>query len=416
MRKFARDAILLFLALRAGDLVNLAAGMWFVPKYVSQETIGAVLPVSSFATFVSLPLFALAMTVMRETAVLSAAGERGKIKTLLRGVFISASAATLLTIAATAFAMPKFMHLMRIDDAGAGFLVVTAALLGCVAPVWTDALQAMKRFRILAATEILGAVVRFAVMAAIMPIKALTGFFAGQSALPAFRIIASSFALRKDLEIQAQPFWNAPTIRRMAVAFTAILIYQGTPMFVSMLELSILRTALGDTDSAGYYMASRFSDFLHYLTLPMLLVMFPYTADAASRGDSTRPYVAKCSCAVLIAAAAMALVYIFAGTRLLSLMPNGGNYTAYAWLMPVLTLTNALTSCQVFHTNSKVSAGRFGFLGWFLPLHLAYVALLALANSAGMLSSMEKMAACLSAAAVARFIFATVHLYRRRTA
>jgi hypothetical protein len=168
----------------------------------------------------------------------------------------------------------------------------------------------MKRFRILAATEILGAVVRFAVMAAIMPIKALTGFFAGQSALPAFRIIASSFALRKDLEIQAQPFWNAPTIRRMAVAFTAILIYQGTPMFVSMLELSILRTALGDTDSAGYYMASRFSDFLHYLTLPMLLVMFPYTADAASRGDSTRPYVAKCSCAVLIAAAAMALVYI----------------------------------------------------------------------------------------------------------
>jgi hypothetical protein len=129
MTKFAKDAILLFLALRAGDLVNLAAGVWFIPKYVSQNEIGAVLPVSSFATFVSLPLFALAMTVMKETAILSAAGEQGKIKTLLRGVFVSASAAILLVTAATAIAMPKFMRLMRIDDAGAGFLVIVAALL-----------------------------------------------------------------------------------------------------------------------------------------------------------------------------------------------------------------------------------------------------------------------------------------------
>lgn len=416
MKKFAKDAALLFLALRAGDLVNLAAGMWFVPKYVSPETVGAVLPVSSFATFVSLPLFALAMTVMRETAVLSAAGERGKIKTLLRGVFISASAATLLTIAATAFAMPKFMHLMRIDDAGAGFLVVTAALLGCAAPVWTDALQAMKRFRALAATEILGAVVRFAVMAAVMPVKALTGFFAGQSALPAFRIIAGSFALRKDLRVRAQPFWNAATIRRMAAAFAAILVYQGTPMFVSMLELSIMRTALADSDSAGYYMVSRFSDFLHYLTMPILLVMFPYTAGAASRGDSTKPYVVKSSLAVLTAAAAMALVYLFAGPRLLSLMPNGENYAACAWLMPVLTMTTALTSCQVFHTNSEVSAGRFGFLGWFLPLHIVYAAMLAAADSSGMISSLNGMIFFLSAASAARFIFAAAHLFRRRTA
>ena len=102
MKKFVKDATLLFLALRAGDAVNLAAGIWFVPRFVSQEAIGAVLPVSSFATFLSLPLFALAMTVMKETAVLSAAGERGKIKTLLRGVFISAGAATVLTIAAAA--------------------------------------------------------------------------------------------------------------------------------------------------------------------------------------------------------------------------------------------------------------------------------------------------------------------------
>lgn len=148
--------------------------------------------------------------------------------------------------------------------------------------------------------------------------------------------------------------------------------------------------------------------------MPILLVMFPYTAGAASRGEPTKPYVVKSSLAVLIAAAAMALVYLFAGTRLLSLMPNGENYTAYAWLMPVLTMTGALTSCQVFHTNSEVSAGRFGFLGWFLPLHIVYAALLVSADSSGMISSLTGITVCLSAASVARFLFAAAHLCRRR--
>ena len=68
MDGFAKSALLVFLALRAGDLVSAAAGMWFVPRYVSPEDIGAVLPVTSFATFLSLPVFAFAMTVMKESS------------------------------------------------------------------------------------------------------------------------------------------------------------------------------------------------------------------------------------------------------------------------------------------------------------------------------------------------------------
>ena len=75
--RFAKSAILMFLALRTGDAVSLAAGMWFVPRYVSPEDIGAVLPVTSFATFLSLPVFALAMAVMKESAVLAANGSAG---------------------------------------------------------------------------------------------------------------------------------------------------------------------------------------------------------------------------------------------------------------------------------------------------------------------------------------------------
>ena len=102
MDGFAKSAILLFLALRAGDLVSAAAGMWFVPRYVSPEDIGAVLPVTSFATFLSLPVFAFAMTVMKESAWLATNGERGKIKSLLRGVFVTTGIILVVVLAVSA--------------------------------------------------------------------------------------------------------------------------------------------------------------------------------------------------------------------------------------------------------------------------------------------------------------------------
>ena len=414
MDGFARSAILLFLALRVGDFVNVAAGMWFVPRYVSPEDIGAVLPVTSFATFLSLPVFAFAMTVMKESACLSANGEHGKVKSLLCGVFAAVSLILAVVLAVSAMVVPRFLQTMRVSDASVGILVVSAAFLGCVAPVYTDALQSLKRFRALAAVEIGAAVVRFLVMLAAMPLRALAGYFAGQAALPAFRMAGSVFALRKDLSVPGEPYWNRASVRRVALAFLAIIAYQAAPMAASLVEQSILRTALPSVDSAGYYMVSRFSDFLHYLTFPLLLVMFPYTATAAQRDRSTRPFVLKCAAVTLAAAALMAGVYSFFGETLLSLMPHGADYAAYVPYMPWLVAITALTTCQVFYTNAEVSAGRFGFLVWLVPLHLGYPVALHFAVAQGTAPTLGSLLVWFGAASALRFIFAAIGCFAPR--
>jgi len=412
-RGFARSAILLFLALRAGDLVSVAAGMWFVPRYVPQDEIGAVLPVTSFATFLSLPVFALAMAVMKESAVLASRGERGKVKSLLSGVFAAAAAALAVALVASALAVPRYLSLMRVPDSSVGFLVVAAAFLGCVAPVYTDALQSLRRFRSLAAVEVAGSLFRFAVMLAVMPVRALAGYFAGQASLPAFRIAGSLFALRHDLAARAEPYWNRESVRRLGVAFIAIAVYMGVPMAADLVEQTVLRTSLSSIDSAGYYMASRFSGFLMYLTFPLMLVMFPYTAAAAERKSSTSPYVTRCAAATLVAAAAMSIVYFAFGERLMELMPNGAEYAGYAAFMPLLTLATAFTSCQVFYTNAEVSAGRFGFLLWLVPLHIAYPAALAAAASFGLVRDLKTLVVWISAASALRFAASAVAMWRK---
>jgi hypothetical protein len=230
--------------------------------------------------------------------------------------------------------------------------------------------------------------VRFLVMLAVMPFRALAGYFAGQAALPAFRIAGSVVALRRDLSVPAEPYWNRESVRRITLAFLAVLAYQVAPMAASLVEQSVLRTGFSSTDSAGYYMVSRFSDFLHYLTFPLLLVMFPYTATAAQRGESTRPFVLKCAAVTLAAAAAMAAAYALFGNGLLALMPHGSDYAEYSRLMPWLVAITALTTCQVFYTNAEVSAGRFGFLRCGCGLGLGRRGRLGLGHSSVRLDSL----------------------------
>jgi len=409
---FARSALLLFLAMRAGDLVSVAGGLWFVPRYVSPEDIGAVLPVTSFATFLSLPVFAFAMVMMRESACLHADGERGKVKSLLRGVFVSAAVLLAVLLAVSAAVVPRFLGAMHVSDASVGVLVVSAAFLGCVAPVYTDALQSLKRFGALAAVEFGGAVVRFLVMLVLMPVRALAGYFAGQAALPLFRMAGSVLALRRDLAAPPRTYWDACTVRRISLAFLAVVAYQAAPMAASLVEQYFLRTTLPVESSAGYYMVSRFSDFLHYMTFPLLLVMFPYTAEAAQRSRSTRPFVIKCSAVTLAAAALMSVAYAFWGKGLLGLIPTGSDYAVYVRYMPWLVWITALTTCQVFCTNAEVSAGRYGFLWWLVPLHIAYPLLLWIAVDAGFVCSLDVFLVWFGAASMLRFAFAAVGLLR----
>jgi hypothetical protein len=122
--------------------------------------------------------------------------------------------------------------------------------------------------------------------------------------------------------------------------------------------------------------------------------------------------VLKCAAATLVAAFAMAVIYWFAGERLLALMPNGEKYAEYAAFMPALVVVAALTACQVFYTNAEVSAGRFGFLKWLVPLHVGYPVALYAASLCGRLPDLKTVVCWFAAASAARFFFAAVSCCR----
>ena len=119
-------------------------------------------------------------------------------------------------------------------------------------------------------------------------------------------------------------------------------------------------------------MTTRFSDIVSFVCGTLTMVLFPFTASLAAEGKPTRPLVVKSSLAMLATGGMLALIFALAGRPLLSILPDGDKYADYAWAIPWLIGILSMSAIQNFHTNTEASAGRFGFLKWWVPLHIVF--------------------------------------------
>ena len=132
-------SIMLFCACRLADCLNALIGLWLVPKYIGTEELGAVLPLLSFAAFISMPANVFAMAFMKEIISLATYGEYGKMKSLMRGVFIGTGALLLIAIIVSHFIFPLFLQRIRIEKGSLGILILTSAFCSAVAPIYSNA-------------------------------------------------------------------------------------------------------------------------------------------------------------------------------------------------------------------------------------------------------------------------------------
>ena len=369
-------SLMLFCACRAADLLNAFVGLWLVPKYVGETELGAVTPLGNFAGMLALPAAVFANTFRNEVSRLSIGGEFGKLKTLMKSVFIATAVFLFLAIVVARFTLPMFLERIRIVEGSLGIIIIATAFITTVAPIFTNTIQALKKFRANAVMNLLGAPLRLLTMLVAMPFRPLAGYFVGQGASPSFNIVASVFALRKELSVPAEPYWNREVVRKFSRLLAIFLASGAASSLCTVIESTVLRQRLPDLDSAGYYMATRFSDISSFLYNTLVFTLFPFTAALAAKGKDIRPLILKTAAATIGFSALVALPFFFVGEPILSLLPNGEKYAAYWWAIPWLTAITAIGSIQDFYTTAEIAAGRFGFMKWLLPVDFAYPALL----------------------------------------
>ena len=376
-------SLMLFVACRAADLLNAFVGLWLVPKYVDPSELGAVLPLSNFANFLAIPIAAFAYTFRNEVSRLSVGREFGKLKTLMRGVFIATAIFLFLAIIVARFTMPLLLERIRIVEGSLGVVIIATSFVGTVSPIYTSALQALKKFREQSIINVIGAPVRLITMLIAMPFRAITGYFVGQAATPAFSIIATTFSLKKEFSAKAEPYWNNAIVKRFTTIFVVFMAWTLSSGFYLLVESTVLRQRLPDLDSAGYYMASRFSEISTYVFAALSAVLFPIAADLAKDSKAHHRLVAKSIVGNFIFCAIIGGIFCLFGRQLLAFLPHDDQYSAYWWAIPWLVAISAICAIEGFFGTAEVAAGRFGYLKWIIPINLAYPALLLLVTGYG---------------------------------
>ena len=367
---------MLFAACRAADALNVFVGLWLVPKYVEPSELGAVMPLTQFASFLAIPIAVFASTFRNELTTLVVNSRFGQMKTLLRGVFIATAVFLFLAIVICRLVLPAYLERIRVAEGSLGFIILTTSFITAVAPIYCNALQSLKKFRASSALALIGAPLRLVTMLVMMPFRALSGYFVGQCAVPVSQIVGSVICLRKELSVPAEPYWNREIVRRFGRLFLIFGISAVAGGISSLVESTVLRQRLPELDSAAYYMVTRFPDIAGFLAAALGFTLFPFTAELAAKGKDTRPLILKTSAAVCVTNAALAVFFWLFGERIISFLPHGSEYSAYWWAIPWIIAISSVNLSTGFYWTTEVSAFRFKFMLWWLPMNVLYAAAL----------------------------------------
>lgn len=370
-------SLMLFCAMRAADALNVFVGLWLVPKYVEPSELGAVMPLTNFAGFLAIPIAVFASTFRNELTSLAVNRKFGQMKTLMRGVFIATAVFLFLAIVICRFVLPAYLERIHVAEGSLAIVILISSFFATISPIYSNALQSLKKFKANSLISLIGAPVRLLTMLVTMPLRALTGYFVGQTAPSAFGIVGSVICLRKELAVPAEPYWTREIIHRFGRLFLIFGVGAIAGGISGLVETTVLRQRLPELDSAAYYMVTRFSDIAGFLATALGFTLFPFTAELAANNKDTRPLVLKASLAVFVTNAALAAFFWLFGERILSFLPHGGEYAAYWWAILCCIAITSLAFFTGFYTTAEVSAFRFGYMKWMIPLTLLYpVALL----------------------------------------
>ena len=370
-------SLLLFLALRFGDVINAFAGLWLVPHYVPQEELGAVPALLQASNLFGFPLLVLVFTFTKYLNRYATLGEKGKVKAILHSFWVFSVIFSLLSTLIAYSILPHFFERLRIVSGSLGILIVASGILTTLSPIFINALQALKKFNVVTLINLLGAPFRLLVLLVAMPIRALSGYLLGQ-ALPALAMISIAyFSLHRELDrrIETRPFWKEDG--RDILKYTGLVaIWMGSGAFCTALEMVVIRQRLPEVESAGYYMISRLAEIGSFLGMTLSYVMFPLAAEAHTQGKESLKLLAHMILGTLATGALCILGFAVAGKWVFSSIPSWSPYTDYVGLLVLLTATLVLRMVTSNFVNYEIAYNRFSFLWYGVPLLLLQAGIL----------------------------------------
>ncbi len=362
-------ALLLFVAQRFGDAINMFVGMWLVPKYVPQNELGAVLPLMSFVGFIGLPLALITTPFLKFITVFVNGGEFGKAKSFVRDVFVGVVLFSGLSLLLASVVLPFMFERLRIESGSLGLLMVAVCLLGAVATLFGNMMQGFKMYSLSVWTFALSAPLRLLLMVVLMPFRPLSGYIAGQTAGPVVAILGAwkVFRLHLGKSVRCEPYWreHGSAIIRYTLPFV---LWTVVTTVSSTIDSLVIRHRLTEFESAGYYIITRFSDVAAYLGTAFSAFIFPMVASNKAKDPESLKVLLHSVIGTAVAGGAFAVMLLVSGRYILGLSQLWQPYSNLSGLMALLAFNTTISAIGGCLMTYETAQGRFRFLRYAVPI------------------------------------------------
>lgn len=363
-------AVIMFAVQRFGDVVNLYAGLWLIPKWVPRSELGALLPLTQIGALLGLPLAIMLTPFAKFINAFGAKEEYGKVKALLLDALGLAAVSAAVIGVYTWLSAPLVLSRMRIAQTGILWLLCCLAVTSIFMPILNSALQALKRFRCMSVIGLVAAPTRLIVLLLLLPFSGLLGYFSAQVMLYAVSISIGLWGLRKALSRSVRRESYRSHLKEMCLYSLPIALTMSVGSISTAVQFFVIRQRLPDMESAAFYFASRFSEIPNILWSAVGIAFFPLVSEAFEKGKDTSRMLMQSLAFTVLGGGAVAVVLGVGIERLFGMVATWKDYQPYAYLVIWLSVTNVLRVAFACFSTHEMACRRFGFVFYCVPLAL----------------------------------------------
>ncbi len=367
-------SLLMLAVSQTGNLFNFIVGAFLVPDILDAETLGAVLPLTRLAAFLSVPLAVGVGTAMKFLNVFQIRGEAGRVKTLLRH-------SLLFTLMASAAILGQvwwsrgFVHVrLRVEGNAVMLLVGALAVASCWQPVAEGAAVGLKRFSACIVSRVIGPATRLLLAWLLLRRFQVIGYLAAQ--LGGFLIVIGFllWGFRRHVQKDVRAISYAAHVPDMLRYMLFLGLFMAAGALQAAVEPWVVRHRLPEPDSAGFYFATLFGSIPAYLAGAIFPFLFPLVSEAHEQQQRTRAMLFQAMVVVAGVGAAITVLLAAFGAALLDLRDSWRVYRAYSPYLAALaaaTTLDGMIGCFVSH---ETACRRFRFLAYYAPILVAEAA------------------------------------------
>jgi O-antigen/teichoic acid export membrane protein len=367
---------MLFISSRLGDVMSLIIGIFIVPRVISTEDLGAIIPLTQLGIAFSLPAQVVVLASIKFMNTYAVQGELGKVKSMLHdlgrfALIVSGGLALLLYVRRS-----SILEGLDVSSPAIIWLVGSIIIAANLQPIATACAQALKAFHLLSVAKTLSPLARLITILLFLKPLQVTGYLLSLLAARLTAIILLVSCVKKYLVKSTAPApyrEDLPRILRFALP-TGLMM--GSIVLLQTIEPWTVRTLFDAEESAAFYMIQMFGNLPLWIAPAMLPFLFPIASERFEKGESTHGIHTQSLLVVTGIGLAITLALWIGMPYVMTLQANWAPYAHIGPYVTVYALVASFTILMQTHFTHESACRQWSFLSYLIGFALMECALL----------------------------------------